>query len=81
MLAAGHDRDGGDGDRRVAGEERGGGWLGFMLTAGIPCLTPIGVIAGIILGLSLARPTNRLLRRSGRPPRPRVYPSYRRYGP
>ena len=55
-----------------------GGWVGYALTQGIACLTPLGVIAGIVLGLSLARPTNRLLRRSGRA---RVYPSYRRYGP
>jgi serine/threonine protein kinase len=55
-----------------------GGWVGYALTQGIACLTPLGVIAGIVLGLSLARPTNRLLRRSGRV---RVYPSYRRFGP
>ncbi len=58
-----------------------GGWLGYMITVGIPCLTPFGVIAGIVLGLSIARPTSRLLRRSSRPARARVYPSYRRYGP
>jgi hypothetical protein len=58
-----------------------GGWLGYLVTSGIACLTPFGIIAGIFLGVAVARPTSRLLRRSGGPPRPRVYPSYRRYGP
>jgi serine/threonine protein kinase len=58
-----------------------GGWVGYLVTSGIACLTPFGIIAGIFLGLAVARPTSRLLRRSSGPPRPRVYPSYRRYGP
>jgi serine/threonine protein kinase len=57
------------------GATLGGAWIGFQLTQSLACLTPFAVIAGALLGLSLAR----LL---GLTPRPRL-PTYRygRYAP
>ena len=56
-----------------------GGWLGYLLTRGVVCLTPVGIIAGMLLGLSLVGPMNRLPRRGSRRPRyasryPRTWP-------
>ena len=57
-----------------------GGWAGFLLTQGIVCLTPFGIIGGILLGLTLAAPTNRLLQRLGAVQPARAYsPRYPRY--
>ena len=32
-----------------------GGWAGYLLTRGVACLTPFGIVAGIILALALIR--------------------------
>lgn len=32
-----------------------GGWAGYLLTQGVACLTPIGIVAGIVLALVLVR--------------------------
>ena len=56
------------------------GHAGFLLTQGIVCLTPFGIIGGILLGLTLAAPTNRLLQRLGAVQPARAYsPRYPRY--
>lgn len=52
-----------------------GGYLGYLLTSGVLCLTPIGIIAGMLLGLAVVGPMNRLPRRRS-PPRPRYASRY-----
>lgn len=52
-----------------------GGWVGYLLTSGVVCLTPFGIIAGILLGLALVGPMNRIPRRRS-PPRPRYASRY-----
>lgn len=63
----------------TAGAILGGAYAGFALTHTLlfGFLTPFGIAAGILLGIAIARPANRLLRRSGGPPRPRPYRPYR----
>ena len=56
-----------------------GGWIGYLLTSGVVCLTPLGIIAGMLLGLTLVGPVNRLPRRGSR--RPRYAPRYPRTWP
>ncbi len=52
-----------------------GGWVGYLLTRGVVCLTPMGIIAGMLLGLALVGPMNRVPRRRS-PPRPRYASRY-----
>ena len=51
-----------------------GGWIGYLLTSGVVCLTPLGIILGMLLGLSLVGPMNRAPRRSRRPRYAARYP-------